>query len=229
MLEVAVAVLTILVAFVALYMGYTSFRTQSEWVKFKEETWKDADRRLEDLEESQVEIKYLKKHIETDPLLLHPEDRKQLFDFAEGFINGQDMLPLKFYFVGRAYEIGYHGNISKEERLEQSILYYAKALGYDMSHSTKRRICQAVGTSESGLGKEYFAKGDQPKAMKHYEKAVVAFDDAFKAKPNSQSLDSQGNAHIELAKMASDNQKEKADQLNNAIKCFDDAIQMRIN
>jgi|GEM_PF-6919669 len=228
-IEIAVLVLTILVTIVVVILGYTTFRTQREWDKFKEEIWKVAERRLENLEESQREINYLKKHIETDPLLLHPEDRKQLFDFAEGFINGQDMLPLKFYFVGRAYEIGYGGNISKEDRLEKSILYYKNALECEMSKATEQRIRQAMGTSESGLGKEYSAKGDQSKAMKCYKKAVDAFYDAFKAKPNSQALDSQGNAHIELAKMASDNQEEKANQLNKAIRCFDDAIQMKDN
>ena len=230
--SVAVAVLTILVAIVAIIMGYTSLRTQSEWRKFKEETWENAERRLEELEESQKEINYLKQHIKTDPLLLHDVDREQLMEFAKVFIEGQDMLPLKFYFAGRAYENGYDPNISIEEQLKKSIQYYEKALdcekalGYEMGSETKRRIYQAMGTSEFGLGKEYSAKREQSKAMERYNKAVCAFRAASKAKPNSQALDNQGNAHIELANMAS-NQEGKANELKKAIKCFDGAIQMK--
>lgn len=228
-LSLAVWILTILVTIVAIIMGGVTLWTRSDWNKFKEETWKDANKRLNDLEESQKDIKYLKEHIETDPLLLDPEDIKQLFDFADGIRSGQDMLALKFYFGGRAYEIGYGGNLSsKEDRLEKSIWYYKNALGYDMSPETKRRIYQAMGTSESGLGEIYSEKGPQSKAKECYKKAVHAFDDAFKAKHNSQALDSQGNAHIELAKMASANQEEeeKAKQLGKAIECFYKAIQM---
>jgi len=234
-IEIAVLVLTILVTIVVVILGYTTLRTQREWDKFKEDIWKDAVKRLKELEKSQKEIKYLEEHIVTDPLLLHPPDRERLFDFAKVFIEGQDMFALKFYFAGRAYENGYDPNISKEEQLEKSIQYYKKALdcekapGYEMGSETKRRIYQAMGKSESGLGKEYFA-GNQPKAKECYENAVTAFknaQDADKAKPNSQAFDSQGNAYIELAKMASDNQGKKVKLLTDAIKCFDDAIQIK--
>jgi len=229
-LDVAVAVLTILVAIAAVFASYMSLRTREDWYKFREKTdenWKNADKRFIAFEESQKGINYLNKHIKTDPLLQHDEDIKQLFDFADGFINGQDMLPLKYYFVGRAYENEYDRDISKEKRLEKSIQYYEKALECEMWPSNKRRVCQAMGFSLSELGDKYPEEKNQPKAKEYYEKAREAFHDADEAEHSSQALDSQGNACIKLAKMASDNKEVEAKLFTEAIKCFDDAIQMK--
>lgn len=239
-LEVAVAVLTILIAIIAIYMGVTFWvskketkeeldKVKADWEAFEkrqEPIIKETKEDLKRLQAEQDEIRWIttlkSQVIQTDPYLRKPESQKVVKDIAGHYQTDQDNEAWEMYGVGRYFD--------REHEYDKAIEYYEEALKkYLSDEGLKLHIYQSLGLDYFLKGKQLVKAGKNARAIKEYKQAIKNYDSATKGNPQSvEAFDNKGNTYIELAKISSDNKKEQLVYIDKAIKCYDDAIGIRV-
>lgn len=217
-LQLAIGLLTVLVTIIAIVVGAVTWLTRREWEAFR----KEQEPIIEKLQEDQDELMWISKLkdkvLPRDFYLRTNESKEVVESIGQHYNKDQDDGAWKMYGVGRYFH--------REHKYDRAIESYEEARGkYPTDEGLKLHIYQSLGLDYFLKGKELVKAGDTENAIINFEPAIKNYDLAIVENPQSvEALDNKGNTYIELAKISSGNKKE---QLNEAIKCFNDAIQVK--
>jgi|GEM_PF-2489743 len=179
-LDVAVAVLTILVAIVAIYIGYTSTKTKSEWENFEKEQKPIIEKLQKDRDELMTISKLKDKVLPTDPYLRKDESQEVVESITRHYNKNQDNEAWEVYGVGRSLDM----DININKNYEGAIEYYDKALKkYPTDEVLNLHIHQSLGIDHFWLGRQHEINGKNADAIECYKEAIKDYDWVLEKKP----------------------------------------------
>ena len=97
------------------------------------------------------------------------------------------------------------------------------------SNELRKHIWHSLGLNHVYRGQQRGAKGKNEDASTDYNEAIGYYRQVIEDDPQYvEAFDNMGNTYIELAKISPDNKKKQLEYIDNAIKCYDDAIKKRV-
>ncbi len=224
-LEVAIAVLSILVTVFAIFMALITWSTRKDWEKFKEDQVpiiNDLRKGLDELKREQKEIQWIKdlrdQVIQTDPYLRKPESQNVVKSIDNHYHTDQDIEAWKMYGVGRSLDI--------ETNYKEAIKYYDKAIEISFTDSNlKLHTNQSLGIVHFQMGRRLEDDGDNGDAIKEYELAIKYYDLAIGInKLSEEAHNNKGITLIQLGKI-----EDKPEYYKQAISCLEKVIEIEDN